>query len=147
MLSPWLNQGIAGDRPGLRRAFKSFWHAGGPLLPPKGRVAANQPWGCPNLDEERSTAQGRVSKRDPRLGLAALPMILRKNNFRTGGQKKMLAAKAGKANNAMAQITAEAVLAIVNGQKASSDMPETSGTVARNGPIKRPMKIPHMPQR
>ena len=59
----------------------------------------------------------------------------------------MLAAKAGKASSTMAQITAEAVLATVKGQNASSDMPDTSGTVARNGPMKRPMKIPQMPQR
>ncbi len=54
---------------------------------------------------------------------------------------------AGKASKATAQITAEAALAIMKGQNSNSDMPATNGTVARKGPMKRPIKIAQVPQR
>ena len=46
-----------------------------------------------------------------------------------------------------AQTKAEVTLAIWNCQNGISKMPATSGTTARKGPKKRPMKMPGMPQR
>ena len=45
-----------------------------------------------------------------------------------------------------AQTKAEVTLAIWKYQNGISKMPATSGTTARNGPKKRPMKMPGMPQ-
>jgi len=49
--------------------------------------------------------------------------------------------------SAKAQMIAEAVLAIWNGQNSNSLIPATSGTVARKGPRKRPRKIAQVPKR
>ncbi len=44
------------------------------------------------------------------------------------------------------QISADVTLAIWNGQNRICEIPATSGTVARSGPVKRPRKIAHTPQ-
>ena len=43
------------------------------------------------------------------------------------------------------QTNAERMLASWKGQRGKSRMPAASGTVARSGPKKRPMKIPNVP--
>ncbi|MNL68743.1 hypothetical protein D3C87_1935160 [compost metagenome] len=55
--------------------------------------------------------------------------------------------KAPGARMPKAQTIAEATLAIWNAVCGMAQMPPTSGTTARNGPKKRPKKIPSTPQR
>jgi len=87
--------------------------------------------------------------RDPVSGLTMgnLPGTFRKHALQSQVAMKWCTAAPTGVSRANAQMIAEAVLAIWNGQNSSSLMPATKGTVARNGPRKRPRKIAQVPKR